>query len=137
MQRVKIAFIDLEHWSEQDGRICGDMGYSFEEEPYTRVPIEEINNTRSELEKYINSTDADDNGECDKEDFSIYSIVTTDAYLDYEGEGLDTADIDRNKNKITDVYVCATEEWAKSRIEKEFPYKGIVFHYRTDNGMFN
>ena len=113
------------------------MGYSFEDEPYTRVPIEEIDEQRRHLEEYINSDDADENGECEKDDFSIYSLIIADAYLEDEDDRLDIADVDKSRSRVTDVYVCATEEWAKSRIEKEFTDKGIVFHYRSDNGMFN
>ena len=136
MEKVRIAYIDLEYWDEERGRTCGDMGYSFEDEPNTRVPIGEIDEHRRHLEEYINSEEADENGECEKDGFAVYSLVIADAYVE-DDDRLDIAEVDKSRSRVTDVYVCATEEWAKCRVEKEFTDKGIVFHYRSDNGMFN
>ena len=139
MIKKKIGYYGLEHWCEKDWGLHGDMGYAIEDEAETRFPIEDIEKHRRMLETYINSEEADDNCDCEKDNFAVYSIVKTDAYLDEDDDRLPMADIDLGKNVTTDVFVCQTREWARERIEPIYRVRGErpVFHYRNDFGMFN
>lgn len=120
------------------------MGFSFEDSPESRSPIENIDVLRENNIEYINSDNAEqwgDVGDGKNEDFAIYELHT--AEVEYDEEDLDEngnictlsyLPIVDDTDVCTEVFVCATEEQASGIID-EFYEDGQIWmkvHYRSE-----
>lgn len=135
-KQVKIAYIGISIWSSESGYFVGDMGYAFNEEADSRV-FEESGyaRLRENLEEWINSDDAEDEG---GEDFYVYELRTAVGTYDTEEIGRDEikeselayeVDIDSDTDEVSEVFVCAPREVAEDIIREEYGMF-VTAHYR-------
>jgi hypothetical protein len=138
MKREKIAYIDYLRYDGECKNFYGDMGYSFNDEKDSRVPVGEIENVKSNLNEYINSEDASDNCDTLDEDggFSVFIVRTAVVEMEDEHDGLWSGDLLQETDKPVAVYVCASESVARNAVEKEFAGEKVEFHFRDDYGIF-
>lgn len=132
-----IAYIDKVYYNGNDKKVYGDLAYHFCDRDDTRVLAEDADDLRSSLSEYINSEDAEENGDAGY-DFSIFYIVNDSVEQDDLDDGAEGRLM--GEDKITDVYVLATEERAKDIVESYFANiradtADIVFHYRDVDDM--
>ena len=111
MKREKIAYVDYLHYDGESKNFYGDMGYAFNDEKDSRVPVGEIENVKSNLNEYINSDDANEN--CDTLDdeggFSVFIVRTAVVEMEDEYDNLWSADLLQETDKPVAVYACASE----------------------------
>ena len=135
MIKKKICYTEYLHYDAEKDTFYGDMGYAFCDEAESRTPIEEIDDVRRSIEEYINSADSADESDEDG-GYSVYAIRTAILGLEEEDDTLWDGDIVENTG-ISDVFVCASEEYAGERVRKEFANaKGVRFHFRDGFNIF-
>lgn len=103
--KKNIAYIDRVYFSAEKKTIFGDMYYTFCESEDTRVPIEDMEDLQYNLSVFIDSDEAEEDGEVGNgidTDFRIYELHT--ATIDVN-ESLMTGDED----KVIEVYICGEE----------------------------
>lgn len=103
--KKNIAYIDRVYFSAEKKTIFGDMYYTFCESEDTRVPIEDMEDLQYNLSVFIDSDEAEEDGEVGNgidTDFRIYELHT--ATID-DNESLMTGDED----KVIEVYICGEE----------------------------
>ena len=103
--KKNIAYIDRVYFSAEKKTIFGDMYYTFCESEDTRVPIEDMEDLQYNLSVFIDSDEAEDDGEVGNgidTDFRIYELHV--ATID-DNDGLMTGDDD----KVIEVYICGEE----------------------------
>ena len=133
--KKKICYTDYLHYDTDGDAFYGDMGYAFNDEAESRTPIEEIDEVRRYSEEYINSADSADESDEDGS-YSVYVLRTAILELEEEDDALWSGDI-VEETGITDVFVCASEEYAGERVRKEFAdAKGVKFHFRDGFNIF-
>ena len=138
MKRAKIAYIDYLHYDGERKNFYGDMGYAFNDEKDSRVPINEVDSVKANLNEYINSDDANEN--CDTLDdeggFSVFIVRTAVVEMEDEYDNLWSADLLQETDKPVAVYACASESVARTAVGKEFAGEKVEFHFRDDYGIF-
>lgn len=135
MIKKKICYTDYLYYDAEKDTFYGDMGYAFCDEAESRTPIEEIDDVRRSAEEYINSADSADDGG-DNGSYSVYAIRTAILELEEGDDALWSGDIVEDTG-ISDVFVCASEEYAGERVRKEFANaKGVRFHFRDGFNIF-
>lgn len=103
--KKNIAYIDRVYFSAEKKTIFGDMYYTFCESADTRVPIEDMENLQYNLSAFIDSDEAEEDGEVGNgidTDFHIYELHV--ATID-DNEALMTGSDD----KVIEVYICGEE----------------------------
>ena len=138
MRREKIAYIDYLRYDGERNNFYGDMGYAFNDEKDSRVPINEVDSVKANLNEYINSDDANEN--CDTLDdeggFSVFIVRTAVVEMEDEYDNLWSADLLQETDKPVAVYACASESVARTAVGKEFAGEKVEFHFRDDYGIF-
>lgn len=135
MIKKKICYTDYLYYDAERDAFYGDMGYAFNDEAESRTPIEEIDELRRSTEEYINSADSADESDGDG-GYSVFIIRTAILELEEEDDALWSGNILEDTG-ISDVFVCASEEYAGERVRKEFAAtKGVKFHFRDGFNIF-
>lgn len=137
-KKIKVAFIDKMYYNAESKRLCGDMGFTFQESADTRVLIENEDDLINDSIDFINSEEAkewDDVGDGVETDFSIYELY--EGEIEVEDEDYDDfADIlwsyriIDGTSVLKKVFVCATEEDASGIVRKYYP--NVDAEYRTE-----
>ena len=134
-KKIKVAFIDKMYYNAESKRLCGDMGFTFQESADTRVLIENEDDLINDSIDFINSEEAkewDDVGDGVETDFSIYELyeaeidVDDDEYADF----LWSYRIIDGTSVLKKVFVCATEENASGIVKKYYP--NVDAEYREE-----
>lgn len=129
--KKNIAYIDRVYFSAEKKAIFGDMYYTFCESADTRVPVEDMEDLQYNLSAFIDSDEAEEDGEVGNgidTDFCIYELHT--ATID--DEGMMTGDDD----KVIEVYICGEEsvipEEAKNIIRSRYEGAEVIFRDADD-----
>lgn len=134
--RKRVAYVDLLNYDAQSGKFYGDMGYAFCDESDTRVPIEDMETLKDNVESYANGDDAVENGDTtnDLGGFTAYIVRSVDVEVE-EGESILYGDKVFDTDKVEEVYVCATECVARV-VSEEYFGKDVPIHYRDSDDIF-
>lgn len=106
--KKNIAYIDRVYFSAEKKTIFGDMYYTFCESEDTRVPIEDMEDLQYNLSVFIDSDEAEEDGEVGNgidTDFHIYELHTATLECEDEDTMMGTLDND----KVIEVYICGEE----------------------------
>ena len=142
-RKIKVGYIDKTIWSAESRQMVGDMGYAFCDMRDTRVLEKDIDESiRANCIEFVNSDEAkewEDVGDGKETDFTIYELRKVNLIVDEDDEEEKDADLplwaydvdEDEEGELVEVYVCATEEDAKTIVENYYG-KDVKAYYRDE-----
>ena len=129
--KIKVAYVDREWGQCEDKKVVGDMGYTFCDRPDTMST--DVDELKDNINNWINGSDCVEEGDTFDEEykqFAIYLVYVTTTKAESKEDILWT-DVDLDNPKLTDVYVCASEEIA-GWVKEQYKEKNVTFHFRVE-----